>query len=176
MKTISFKLMPYINGRGEVSEDYKELTLFVDGNRWCSDSVSVYNWEHMEQDGRDYLMFRLIPKDLDNDLFYKKAQFEDSGMYQRWYEHEFFIDGEDASEFIRKVPRSKNCSHFQSMCGVTNGWKYYKALKKAGFRESTAADLAYWRGYIYGMEWNSPFDHEGTEALYLMGLKPINEI
>ena len=48
MKTISFKLMPYINGRGEVSEDYKELTLFVDGNRWCSDSVSVYNWEHME--------------------------------------------------------------------------------------------------------------------------------
>lgn len=168
--------MPYINGRGEVSEDYKELTLFVDGKAVAHDSVSVYNLEHMEQDSYDFLMFRLISKELDNELYYKKAQFEESDMYQRWYEHEFFIDGEDASEFIRKVPRSKNCLHFQSMCGVTNGWIHYKALKKAGFRESTAADLAYWRGYIYGMEWNSRFDHEGYEALRLMGLTPINDI
>lgn len=168
--------MPYINGRGEVSDSYKELTLFVDGEKLHQDSVSIFNWENSEQDTHDYLMFRLIDEGLKNDLRYKKAQFEDPDVYQRWYEHEFFIDGEDASEFICQVPRTKNSTHFQSMCGVTEGWQHYKALKKAGFRDSVAAHLAYWRGYITGMEWNSTFDHEGTEALYLMGLKPINEI
>ena len=176
MKTISFKLMPYINGKGEVSDNYKELTLFVNGEAVAHDSVSIYNWETSEPETRDYWRFRLISKDLDNELFYKKAQFEDQDMYQRWYEHEFFIDGEDAHEFVRKVPRSKNCLHFQSMCGVTDGWKHYKALRNAGFNERVSAELAYWRGYISGMEWNSPWDHEGTSALRAMGLNLIKDI
>lgn len=177
MKTISFKLMPYITGKGEVSDEWKELTLFVDGVKICQDSINWERWQEADLENKDRHMFRLINEDLDNALYWKHAQFEDSDMYDRWYKYEFFINGEDAHEFIRRVPRTmhpRTFNDFQASVAVTEGWKHYKALRSADFNETTAANLAYWRGYITGMEWG--YHGEGREVLTLMGLKPIKDI
>lgn len=175
MKTVSFEILPYYDGYGEVSSEWMYIALVVDGEVVRKDSVNRHRWydPDTDEETRNRHLFFLIDKDLDQELFYKKkAQFADPEMYDKWYKHEFYIDGEDASEFINRVPRTRHArsfNHFQASVAVTEGWKHYKALRGADFNISTAANLAYWRGYITGMEWS--YGGEGREALSLMGLK-----
>lgn len=174
MKTVSFEILPYYDGHGEVSSEWIYIALVVDGEVVNKDSVNRHRWydPDTDEETRNRHLFFLIDKDLDQELFYKKrAQFADPEMYQKWYEHEFFIDGEDASEYIRRVPRTRHArslNGYQGVVAVTEGWKYFKSLVKADYPEHLAADLAYWRGYITGMEW--AYGGEGREVLTLMGL------
>ncbi len=100
----------------------------------------------------------------------------DEDLYQKWYKWYWYIDGEDAHEFLYNCPdgNTRHYIHFQSKCGALIGWKYFKKLKAAKFNVRTAALLAYTRGYIEGMGLNSSFDKEGTEALRIMGLTRID--
>ena len=97
-------------------------------------------------------------------------------LYQRWYRWYFFIDEEDAHEFLLNCPNGNtlHSASFQAVCGATEGWPYFKKLKAAGFKSITAALLAYTRGYTEGMDLNSCWDKEGTEALIIMGLTRID--
>lgn len=173
MKTISFEIFPYYDGHGEVSSEWMYIALVVDGEVVKKDSVNRRKWydPDTDEETRNRALFFLIDKDLDQELFYKGAQFADPEMYDKWYKHEFYIDGEDASEFINRVPRTRHArslNDFQASVAVTEGWKHYKALRNADFNISTAANLAYWRGYITGMELG--YVGEGKEVLSLMGL------
>ena len=100
----------------------------------------------------------------------------DEDLYQRWYRWYFFIDEEDAHEFLLSCPNGNtlHSGHFQSRCGALLGWSYFKKLKAVGFKSRTAALLAYTRGYTEGMDLNSYWDKEGTEALIIMGLTRID--
>ena len=100
----------------------------------------------------------------------------DEEVYQRWYKGHWFIDGEDAHEYLHNCPNGNtlHSARFQAVCGATEGWSYFKKLKDAGFNTRTAALLAYTRGYIEGMDLNNPWSREGEEALYLIGLKRID--
>ena len=179
MKTVSFETLPYYDGHGEVSDEWMYIALVVDGEVVMKDSVNRRKWYDPDtnEETRNRHLFFLIDKDLDQELFYKKrAQFADPEMYDKWYKHEFYIDGEDASEFINRVPRTRHArslNDFQASIAVTEGWKHYKELRSADFNVSTAANLAYWRGYITGMEW--AYSGEGREALSLMGLKSTDK-
>lgn len=176
MKTISFETLPYYDCHGEVSDEWIYIALIVDGEVLEKDCVNLDRWNGADEETRNHHLFFLIDEDLDQKLFYKKAQFADPLMYDKWYKHEFYIDGEDASEFIRRVPRTrhaKSFSDFQASMAVTDGWKHFKALRSADFNPSTAANLAYWRGYITGMEYGCA--GEGKEALNLMGLKSTDK-
>ena len=97
-------------------------------------------------------------------------------LYQRWYRWYFFIDEEDAHEFLLNCPNGNtlHSGYFQSRCGALMGWPYFKKLKAVGFNSRTAALLAYTRGYTEGMDLNSCRDKEGTEALIIMGLTRID--
>lgn len=176
MKTINFEILPYYECGNKVSSEWMYIALAVDGEIIEKDCVNVYRWQNANDETRNRHLFFLIDKELDQELFYKKAQFADPEMYDKWYKHEFYIDGEDASEFIRRVPRTRHArslDEFQESMAVTDGWKHYKALRGADFNLSTAANLAYWRGYITGMEYACR--GEGREALTLMGLKSIDK-
>lgn len=179
MKTVSFEILPYYDGHGEVSDEWMYIALVVNGEVVNKDSVNRRKWydPDTDEETRNRHLFFLINKDLDQELFYKKrAQFADPEMYDKWYKHEFYIDGEDASEFINRVPRTRHArslNDYQASVAVTEGWKHYKALRSADFNISTAANLAYWRGYITGMEWG--YCGEGREVLTLMGLRSTDK-
>lgn len=177
MKTVSFEILPYYDCHGKVSDEWIYIALVIDGEVTNKDSVNRTHWKRADEETRNRHLFFLINEDLDQKLFYKKkARFADPEMYDKWYKHEFYIDGEDASEFIRRVPRTRHArsfNDFQASIAVTEGWKHFKALRSADFNISTAANLAYWRGYITGMEWS--YRGEGREALSLMGLKSTDK-
>lgn len=177
MKTINFETQPYYDYENKVSNEWMYISLVVNGETIRKDSVNIHRWNEADEETRNRHFFFLIDEQLDHELFYKKkAQFKDPDLYQKWYEHEFIIDGEDASAFIRRVPRTRHprsLSGFQASMAVSEGWKHYKALCNANFNESVAANLAYWRGYITGMEYG--YAGEGKEALNLMGLKSIDK-
>lgn len=176
MKQIKFELRPYLRYDGSIDEEWLELTLIVDDEAIEHETVNSYRWKDADELTKQKHCFYLINEELERDLLNKRAAFEDETLYQSWYEFQFYIDGEDAFSFIIRVPRTKHprtFSGFQAAMAVSSGWEYYKKLTKAGFNETTAANLAYWRGYIDGMDMNSIFDKEGTEALNLMGLKYI---
>lgn len=103
----------------------------------------------------------------------------DPEIYKIWYRQQFFIDGEDASEYIRSLGREYfryvHCNVYSDMgynLGLKLGYKYYKKLKDADFCSSIAAKLGFWRGYLDGMDCGMK---EGTEALDIMGLKRVDE-
>jgi hypothetical protein len=176
MKTINFETLPYYDCHDKVSNEWIYIALVIDGEVVTKDYVNRSRWNGADEETRNRHLFFLIDKDLDQELFYKKAQFADPEMYDKWYKHEFYIDEEDASEFIRRVPRTRHArsfSDFQASMAVTEGWKHFKALRSADFNESVAANLAYWRGYIAGMEYG--YAGEGKEALTLMGLKSTDK-
>ena len=168
MKTITFELRPYTHE----NEGWRMLTLLVDGEKATDCEINFYRWNEVSKERQEKEMFSLVccVKDLEKQLLKKEADFADPTFYQKWYEYEFFIDGEDAREFIERVPRSRHSSHFQSMMAVEYGWRYYKRLRAHDFIEQVCADLAYWRGYLAGMDLNSPFDAEGREAIHCMDL------
>lgn len=176
MKTINFEILPYYECGNKVSNEWMYIALAVDGEIIEKDCVNVNRWQNADDETRNHHLFFLIDEDLDRNLFYRKAQFADPEMYDKWYKHEFYIGGEDASEFIRCVPRTRHARSldgFQASIAVTDGWKHFKVLRRADFNPSTAANLAYWRGYITGMEYGRR--GEGIEALTLMGLESTDK-
>lgn len=166
MQNISFATLPK-----SVNSDWGDLVLIVDGETVRRREINLSGWESLSLNLRDEMRFDLITPELEKALLKGEAFFEDPSLYQKWYEYEFFVDGEDAREFIELVPRTRHSTLIQPRCGVECGWKYYKRLVSHEFRKRTAANLAYWRGYLSGMDLNSPWDREGTEAIRCMDLE-----
>lgn len=175
MQTLHFAMLPYRNSRNEINPDYVCLTLVDEqGHRVESEDISTDAWREKGTPFRDYWKYSLITR-----IFKKLANYSSwhaeyrlpEDIYEEWYRWYFYIQGEDAREFIVACGHSQHSRNFQSMIGVTEGWKYFKTLKEAGFNTSTAAMLAYTRGYIDGMNMNAPWDAEGDEALACLGLR-----
>ena len=148
------------------------LTLLVNGEKAVDCEINFYRWNDVSKEIQEHEMFDLVRcvEGLEKKLLNKGAEFEDPTFYQKWYEYEFFIDGEDAREFIERVPRTRHSGLIQPMMAVEYGWRYYKRLRSHDFREQVSADLAYWRGYLAGMDLNSPWEAEGREAIHCMDL------
>ena len=176
MKSIKFELRPYKRYDGSVDQGWFELTLVINDEPIKHDTVNACIWKDSDEATKNRYCFYLIDESLEKEILSKKASFDEETLYKAWYEFNFFIDGEDAIEFITRVPRTKNIrtlSGFQASIAVETGWDYYKKLVSAGFNKGTAANLAYWRGYIEGMDMARISDKEGTEALNIMGLQHI---
>ena len=155
------------------SEDFIELSLCAEDKVLTSQQVTKYAWDKNENDLQDYWKFKLITE-VQKDIECWKPKYKlPKDIYDAWYRWYYFIDGEDAYEFIREIGRSQHANNFQSCYGIMLGWKYFKKLKAAKFKTSTAALLAYARGYLGGMDANNRFDQEGTEALGILGLQTL---
>lgn len=155
------------------SEDYIELSLCAEDKVLTSQHVLKSAWEENDNNLQDYWRFNLISqirKDIDG---WKPKHELPKDIYDAWFKWYYFVDGEDASEFIREIGRSQHTLNFQNNYAIMLGWKYFKKLKAAKFKTSTAAILAYTRGYLGGMDANNRYDAEGTEALGLLGLQVL---
>lgn len=166
MTTLHFTVSNY-------SEDYIELSLCAEDKVLTSQQVAKYAWDANEDNLQDYWKFRLITE-VRKDIEGWRPKYEPpKDIYDAWLKWYYYIDGEDASEFIREIGRSQHSMNFQNSYAILLGWKYFKKLKAAKFKTSTAAILAYTRGYLGGMDANSRYDAEGTEALGLLGLQVL---
>ena len=155
------------------SEEFIELALCAKDKVLTSQQILRSAWEKNENNLRDYWRFKLITE-VKKDIEGWQPKYElPKGIYDAWYKWYYFIDGEDASEFIREIGRSQHTLHFQSSYAIMLGWKYFKKLKTAKFKTSTAAILAYARGYLGGMDANNRYEQEGTEALGILGLQTL---
>ena len=155
------------------SEEFIELALCAKDKVLTSQQILRSAWEKNENNLRDYWRFKLITE-VKKDIEGWQPRYElPKDIYDAWYKWYYFIDGEDASEFIREIGRSQHTLHFQSSYAIMLGWKYFKKLKAAKFNTSTAAILAYARGYLGGMDANNRYEQEGTEALGLLGLQTL---
>ena len=155
------------------SESFIELSLCAEDKVLTSQQILRSAWEENENNLQDYWKFKLITE-VRKDIEGWEPKYElPKDIYDAWYKWYYFIDGEDASEFIREIGRSKNTLHFQSSYAIILGWKYFKKLKAAKFETSTAAILAYARGYLGGMDANNRYEQEGTEALGILGLQTL---
>ena len=166
MITLHFTVSSY-------SEDFIELSLCAENKVLTSQQVLKSAWEENEDNIQDYWRFNLISqirKDIDG--WYPKYELP-KDIYDAWFKWYYFIDGENASEFIREIGRSQHTLNFQNNYAIMLGWKYFKKLKAAKFKTSTAAILAYTRGYLGGMDANNRYDAEGAEALGLLGLQVL---
>ena len=152
----------------------------IDENGKVITRTESYICEFLAERYEDFMneLITFIWKKLTNSRWYtSKGEYTiDEDLYQKWYKWYFFIDEEDAHEFLLNCPNGNtlHSGHFQSRCGALLGWSYFKKLKAAGFNSRTAALLAYTRGYTEGMDLNSCWDKEGTEALTIMGLSRID--
>ena len=157
------------------SEDYIELSLCTEDKVLTSQQVLKSAWEKNKDNLQDYWRFNLISQ-IRKDIDGWKPKYElPKDIYDAWFKWYYFVDGEDASEFIRAIGRSQHTLNFQSSYAIMLGWKYFKKLKAAKFKTSTAAILAYARGYLGGMDANNRYDAEGTEALSLLGLQVLSD-
>ena len=155
------------------SEDFIELSLCADNKVLTSQQVLKSAWEENNDNLQDYWRFNLISQ-IRKDIDGWKPKYElPKDIYDAWFKWYYFIDGENASEFIREIGRSQHTLNFQNSYAIMLGWKYFKKLKAAKFKTSTAAILAYARGYLGGMDANNRYDAEGTEALGLLGLQVL---
>ena len=183
MQSIHFSIRPYRNYKNEISNEFICLCLVKDnGNVVEHQSIRTSAWRNNENGCREYWKHELLThvKDVliraskasEGGYIYKKETrlILDDATYDDWYRWYYFIDGEDAYEYILRCPASQHATHWQARCGVVVGWKFYKKLREHNFNESTAAMLAYARGYLSGMESNNPWDSEGMEALHCLGL------
>jgi hypothetical protein len=155
------------------SEEFIELALCAKDKVLTSQQILRSAWEKNENNLRDYWRFKLITE-VKKDIEGWQPKYElPKDIYDAWHKWYYFIDGEDASEFIREIGRSQHTLHFQSSYAIMLGWKYFKKLKAAKFKTSTAAILAYTRGYLGGMDANNRYKQEGTEALSILGLQTL---
>lgn len=153
------------------SEDFIELTLCAEDKMLTSQQVTKYAWEKNEDNLQDYWKFKLITE-VKKDIEGREPKYElPKDIYDAWYKWYYYVDGENASEFIREIER--HTLNFQSSYAIMLGWKYFKRLRAAKFKTSTAAILAYTRGYLGGMDANNRYEQEGTEALGLLGLQTL---
>lgn len=183
MQSIHFSVRPYRNYKNEISNEFIYLCLVKDnGDVVERQSIRTSAWRNNENGCREYWKHELLThvkdalirasKASEGGYIYKKETrlILDDATYDDWYRWYYFIDGEDAYEYISRCSVSQHTTNWQARCGVVVGWKFYKKLRKHNFNESTSAMLAYARGYLYGMEFNSPWGGEGMEALHCLGL------
>lgn len=181
MEHIHFAIRPYRNCEDIINPDFVCLCIVADnGNLVSSQCIRKNAWTNNEYDCKSYwkhvllsdIKDRLIPTSKTYGYIYNRETrlVIDDETYDEWFRWYYYIDGEDASEFIRRCGVSQHTTNWQARCGVIVGWKFYKKLISHDFRTDTAAMLAYARGYLTGMESNSPWDSEGMEALQCLGL------
>ena len=183
MQSIHFSVRPYRNYKNEISNEFIYLCLVKDnGDVVERQSIRTSAWRNNENGCREYWKHELLThvkdalirasKASEGGYIYKKETrlILDDATYDDWYRWYYFIDGEDAYEYISRCSVSQHTTNWQARCGVLVGWKFYKKLREHNFNESTSAMLAYARGYLYGMEFNSPWGGEGMEALHCLGL------
>ena len=183
MQSIHFSVRPYRNYKNEISNEFIYLCLVKDnGDVVERQSIRTSAWRNNERGCREYWKHELLThvkdalirasKASEGGYIYKKETrlILDDATYDDWYRWYYFIDGEDAYAYISRCSVSQHTTDWQARCGVVVGWKFYKKLREHNFNESTSAMLAYARGYLYGMEFNSPWDSEGMEALHCLGL------
>ena len=183
MQSIHFSVRPYRNYKNEISNEFIYLCLVKDnGDVVERQSIRTSAWRNNENGCREYWKHELLThvkdalirasKASEGGYIYKKETrlILDDATYDDWYRWYYFIDGEDAYEYISRCSVSQHTTNWQARCGVVVGWKFYKKLREHDFNESTSAMLAYARGYLYGMEFNSPWGGEGMEALHCLGL------
>ena len=183
MQSIHFSVRPYRNYKNEISNEFIYLCLVKNnGDVVERQSIRTSAWRNNENGCREYWKHELLThvKDVliraskasEGGYIYKKETrlILDDATYDDWYRWYYFIDGEDAYEYISRCSVSQHTTNWQARCGVVVGWKFYKKLREHNFNESTSAMLAYARGYLYGMEFNSPWGGEGMEALHCLGL------
>lgn len=155
------------------SDSFIELSLCAEDKVLTSQQVNKYAWNKNESNLQDYWRFNLISQ-IRKEIECWNPKYElPKDIYKAWYKWFYYIDGEDAFEFINSIGRSQHSMNFQNNYAIILGWKYFKKLKAANFNISTAAKLAYFRGYLGGMDANNPFFGEGTEALGLLGLQVL---
>ena len=183
MQSIHFSVRPYRNYKNEISNEFIYLCLVKDnGDVVERQSIRTSAWRNNENGCCEYWKHELLThvKDVliraskasEGGYIYKKETrlILDDATYDDWYRWYYFIDGEDAYEYISRCSVSQHTTNWQARCGVVVGWKFYKKLREHDFNESTSAMLAYARGYLSGMESNNPWDSEGMEALHCLGL------
>lgn len=183
MQSIHFSVRPYRNYKNEISNEFIYLCLVKNnGDVVKRQSIRTDAWRNNENGCREYWKHELLTlvknilisasKAFSGDYIYNSENclILDDAIYDDWYRWYYFIDGEDAYEYISRCSVSQHTTNWQTRCGVVVGWKFYKKLRKHNFNESTSAMLAYARGYLYGMEFNSPWGGEGMEALHCLGL------
>ena len=183
MQSIHFSVRPYRNYKNEISNEFIYLCLVKDnGDVVARQSICTSAWRNNENGYREYWKHELLThvkdalirasKASEGGYIYKKETrlILDDATYDDWYRWYYFIDGEDAYEYISRCSVSQHTTNWQARCGVVVGWKFYKKLREHDFNESTSAMLAYARGYLSGMESNNPWDSEGMEALHCLGL------
>ena len=183
MQSIHFSVRPYRNYKNEISNEFIYLCLVKNnGDVVKRQSIRTDAWRNNENGCREYWKHELLTyvkealirasKASEGGYIYKKETrlILDDATYDDWYRWYYFIDGEDAYEYISRCSVSQHTTNWQARCGVVVGWKFYKKLREHDFNESTSAMLAYARGYLYGMEFNSPWGGEGMEALHCLGL------
>ena len=183
MQSIHFSVRPYRNYKNEISNEFIYLCLVKDNVDVVKrQSIRTDAWRNNENGCREYWKHELLTHVKDaliraseaskGGYIYEKETrlILDDATYDDWYRWYYFIDGEDAYEYIARCSASQHATHWQTRCGVVVGWKFYKKLREHNFNESTSAMLAYARGYLYGMEFNSHWGGEGMEALHCLGL------
>ena len=183
MQSIYFSVRPYRNYKNEISNKFIYLCLVKNnGDVVERQSIRTSAWHNNENGCREYWKHELLThvkdalirasKASEGGYIYKKETrlILDDATYDDWYRWYYFIDGEDAYEYISRCSVSQHTTNWQARCGVVVGWKFYKKLREHDFNESTSAMLAYARGYLSGMESNNPWDSEGMEALHCLGL------
>lgn len=181
MKHIHFSLFPCRDVHENINPEFIFIAIVTDNGEIISKQcVRKSAWRNNESDCQLYWKHVLL-SDI-KDRLYKasntsgyifnreKCLVLEDAVYDEWYRWYYFIDGEDASDYIRRCPVSQHTTNWQARCGVIVGWKFYKNLISHDFLKSTAAMLAYARGYLTGMESNAPWDSEGLEALHCLGL------
>lgn len=179
MQKIHFSVLPCRRNDKSINPDWIKLCLVDEsGSIINSQEVRADAWREDQNSCRIYWK-RALLSNIHKELTYEGCKryipsnikyFIDKDIYDDWYRWYYYIDGEDAHEYITYCDHSQHTTNIQVMCGVTVGWKFYKKLREHGFNASTSAMLAYARGYLAGMEINSPWDSEGMEALECLGL------
>lgn len=182
MQNIHFTIRPYRDSFNKIDSEFIYLCLVTDNSTVVAhECIRTSAWRHNENGCQEYWKHHLLNHVKDVLLKASKAHggyiynrekrlVIDDATYDEWYRWYYFIDDEDAHEFIARCGHSQHTTNWQNNCGVVAGWKFYKKLREHDFNESTAAMLAYARGYLAGMESNSAWDHEGLEALHCLGL------
>ena len=141
MKNIHFTIRPYRDYSSKVNTEFIYLCLVADNSDVVAkESIRASAWRNNENKCQEYWKHSLLTKV--KDMLLKASEAHDGYIYNRekrlviddatydeWYRWYYFIDGEDAHEFIVHCGHSQHTTHWQSHYGVVAGWKFYDWLK-----------------------------------------------
>ena len=103
------------------SEDYIELSLCAEDKVLASQQVAKYAWNANKDNLQDYWKFKLITE-VRKEIEGWQPKYElPKDIYEAWYKWFYYIDGEDASEFIRSIGRSQHSMNFQNNYAIISG-------------------------------------------------------